>query len=86
MQKSDSRSRLAAAASFDTVALESLAETTAVKQEVTSNHTHLLERDIQVLRRDVQFIKDELAEMRLGVNKIPAVLEILGEILGRLPQ
>lgn len=51
-----------------------------IDDEVARNNRLLVE-----IRRDVQFLKDDMRDVKEQTNKIPAILEILGEILARLP-
>jgi len=67
--------------------------TTAAKVEATATHVHQVEDEVSKLnktveriRKDVQFIKDTVAEMQDPVRQIPAIKELLGEILVRLPE
>ena len=52
-----------------------------VDEELSVNNKQLAE-----VRRDVQFLKDDVREIKAAVGKIPAVIEMLGEILARLPE
>lgn len=67
-------------------------ERLASKTETTSSHVHQVDEDVAKLtrtvnglRKDVQFVKDTVAEMQAPIRQIPAIKDMLGEILGRLP-
>jgi chromosome segregation ATPase len=70
---------------------EQMAHLTA-KLETTSVFMHRIDEELAVnnkqlseVRRDVQYLKDEMREMKPLMRQIPAIKDILGEILGRLP-
>jgi hypothetical protein len=52
-----------------------------VDEELASNNKALHE-----VRKDVQFLKDDLREVRDATRQIPAIKDMLGEILARLPE
>jgi hypothetical protein len=65
----------------------------ASKLETTSSHVHQVDEDIAKLtrilntvRKDVRAIKDDVADMAGPIRQIPAIKDLLGEILGRLPE
>jgi hypothetical protein len=65
----------------------------ASKLETTSSHVHQVDNDVAKLsrtmtavRKDVQFIKDTVSDMAEPVRQIPAIKELLGDILARLPE
>lgn len=67
--------------------------TIASKVESISSHVHQVDGDVvqlsktmNTVRRDVQFVKDTVAEMAEPVRQIPALKAMLGEILARLPE
>lgn len=44
-----------------------------------------MDMGLKTVRKDVQSIKEDLAEVKLGIRQLPAIKEMLGEILTRLP-
>lgn len=67
--------------------------TIAAKVESTATHVHQvddhvadLSRTMKAVRKDVQFIKDTVSEMAEPVRQIPAIKDLLGEIIARLPE
>ena len=67
--------------------------TVAAKHATTAAHVHQVDESVAALaktmnavRKDVQFVKDAVAEMQAPVRQIPAIKELLGEILARLPE
>lgn len=67
--------------------------TIAAKVETTAHHVDQVDSDVargnatlREVRKDMQFIKDNVAEMRAPVAQIPAIKDLLGEILARLPE
>ncbi len=68
-------------------------EALAAKVESNYWHTHQVDEDLakmaktlNVVKRTVQAIKDDVAEMKGPVSQIPAIKDLLGEILARLPE
>ncbi len=66
--------------------------TLTVKAEATSRFAHKVDEKLassnKVLaevRKDVQFLKDDMREVEAHCSQIPAIKEMLGEILARLP-
>ena len=68
----------------------------AVKVESTSQFLHKLDEEtgkvakvLDVVRRDVQYIKDDVREIKVSsseaARQLPAIKDMLGEILARLP-
>jgi hypothetical protein len=64
----------------------------AVKTEINGKTTDRLDQDfaqvvgtLNAMRKDVQLVKDELVDLRETTRAIPALKEMLGEILIRLP-
>jgi hypothetical protein len=63
------------------------------KVETNSSHTHKVDEELSSankmlseVRRDVQFLKDDMREVKETTKKIPAIIDMLGEILARLPE
>jgi hypothetical protein len=90
---------LVAVSEFAEAAIESniqnaiLVRTIAAKVEANATHTAQVDEGlaklttaVQAVRRDVQFIKDAVTEMQGPVRQIPAIKELLGEIIARLPE
>jgi hypothetical protein len=64
----------------------------AAKVEANASHINQVDdelaRNTEVLnslRRDVQFMRDDLRQIKGHVESIPAIKDMLGEILARLP-
>jgi uncharacterized coiled-coil DUF342 family protein len=64
----------------------------AAKIEVNSNLIDAVDKDlatcnkrISETRKEVQFLKDNMREVVVTVRQIPAIKDMLGEILSRLP-
>ena len=90
LQKAMHTQRLNSAAIEQT---SSQVKTIASKLEAGISHVHQVDdhvakltKTVNVIRRDVQFIKDTVIEMQGPVGQIPAIKELLGEILSRLPE
>jgi hypothetical protein len=63
------------------------------KVEINSKHTHKVDDELATqhkvlneVRRDVQTLKDDMREVKEAVQSVPALKEMLGEILARLPE
>lgn len=72
--------------------VEILTKMLAAGLESTSKHTNQVDGDVadvmlevRGLRKDVQYLKDDVAEMKTHVVRIPVIIDMLGEILARLP-
>lgn len=64
----------------------------AAKVEANSSHVNQVDQDVvnsgkvlDEIRRDVQFLKDDMREVKLALGVLPAIKELLGEILTKLP-
>lgn len=59
-----------------------------VEEEIAKTNKSLDASEAAMLhvRRDVQYLKDEMVEVKDHVKQIPALKELLGEILERLPE
>lgn len=69
-----------------------LVEILAAKMEAVHHYTDHVDDDLvriaktlKMVRRSVQSIREDVAEMKGPVSQIPALKEMLGEILARLP-
>lgn len=67
--------------------------TLTAKAESTSKFVHKVDEELATnnkllaeVRKDVQFLKDDVREIKEVSRQIPAIKDMLGEILARLPE